>query len=139
MSPKIQEAMKRRRQSPLYKKNAREYSRKKKLDDEQYRLSIKLRQRLNSAVKRNYISGKTIDDLGCSIEAFKLYIERQFKPGMSWENREKWHLDHIRPLSSFNLSDQNQFSAASHYTNIQPLWPKENLAKNEKHKLISKM
>jgi len=62
------------------------------------------------------------------------HIEAQFKSGMTWENwsRTGWHLDHIKPLSSFDLSDRAQFLEACHYTNYQPLWAKDNLIKGKK-------
>ncbi|KKL15741.1 hypothetical protein LCGC14_2502560 [marine sediment metagenome] len=50
---------------------------------------------------------------------------------MSWENYGfyGWHIDHIKPLCLFNLSDEKQFNKACHYTNLQPLWAEENLKK----------
>lgn len=57
------------------------------------------------------------------------HLEAQFAPGMTWENRGEWHVDHIRPLASFDLTDPEQLRTASHYTNLQPLWASDNLAK----------
>ena len=59
------------------------------------------------------------------------HIESQFKPGMTWDNwsRTGWHLDHIKPLVTFDLTDPEQFRVACHYLNLQPLWAKENLSK----------
>lgn len=72
-------------------------------------------------------------DLGCSLGEFKLYIENQFEPGMTWDNYgTKWHLDHFIPLSYFDLNDRTQFLEAFHYTNVQPLWAKDNLKKSNK-------
>lgn len=102
----------------------------------QVRLANALRNRLNNAVRRNHKSGSAVADLGCSIVFFIEYIERQFSPGMSWDNwgREgsHWNLDHKRPLSSFDLTDRAQFLAACHYTNLQPLWATANAAKRNK-------
>lgn len=66
--------------------------------------------------------------------AFKVYLESLFQPGMVWENygNDGWHIDHVRPLSSFDLLDPVQFSQACHYTNLQPLWAKDNLSKGNK-------
>ena len=75
-------------------------------------------------------------DLGCSIEEFKAYIESLFQPGMTWGNwgkgNNKWHIDHIRPISSFDLSDRDQLKKACHYSNLQPLWEVDNLIKGAK-------
>jgi hypothetical protein len=99
-------------------------------------LSILLRNRLNRAIRKNYKVGSSVRDLGCSIEFFKQYLESKFHSGMSWENRgfgnDKWNIDHIIPLSSFDLSDRKQFLEACHYTNMQPLWQQDNLKKGNK-------
>jgi len=67
--------------------------------------------------------------LGCTLTEARLHIEQQFRPGMTWDNHGEWHIDHVRPLASFDLSDPEQVRACAHYTNLQPLWAVENLAK----------
>lgn len=95
-------------------------------------LSKVLRNRLYIAIKRGYKSGSAVQDLGCSIEEFKAHIEKQFHSGMTWANHGMWHLDHIKPLASFDLSDREQFLQACHYTNYQPLLAFENLQKGKR-------
>ncbi len=51
---------------------------------------------------------------------------------MSWDNYGEWHLDHIRPLSSFDIADRAQFLIAAHYTNYQPLWAADNISKGSR-------
>jgi hypothetical protein len=53
---------------------------------------------------------------------------------MTWENwaHRGWHLDHIRPLASFDLTDESQLKEAIHYTNLQPLWAEDNIRKHAK-------
>ena len=53
---------------------------------------------------------RTVELLGCSLDELKTYLESKFQPGMTWDNysRNGWTIDHILPLSSFNLIDQNQ-------------------------------
>lgn len=100
-----------------------------------YRLRVRLRVRLNCAVRNGQRTGSAIRDLGCSIEHLKLHLELFWDDGMSWENWGKragqWSIDHIRPLSSFDLMDRTQFLEASHYTNLRPLWHTDNLHKGK--------
>jgi len=100
----------------------------------QYKLSHNLRNRLNIAINRNQKIGSAVDDLGCSIPELKVYLESKFQPGMTWDNWSDvgWHIDHIKPLASFDLTDRKQFLEACHYTNLQPLWAKDNLIKSDK-------
>ena len=109
------------------------YYKNKLKTDIQYKLSRNLRNRLRDAVKNNYKDGSAVKDLGCSIKELKQYLESKFLPGMSWDNWTfyGWHIDHIKPLSSFNLTDRNQLLEACHYTNLQPLWATDNLIKSD--------
>jgi len=99
--------------------------------DECYALSVRLRSRLNKAIKNGYKSGSAVKDLGCSIAELKQHLEAQFLDCMTWENYGEWHIDHIKPLASFDLTDRKQLKQACHYTNLQPLWAKDNLKKNK--------
>ncbi len=116
--------------------NARvgKYRKERRHTDEGFKLSCALRDRLNDAVSRDAKVGSAVNDLGCSIELFKEYIEERFKDGMTWDNWSLygWHLDHIIPLSSFDLTDRSQYLRACHYTNLQPLWARDNLSKGNK-------
>ena len=73
--------------------------------------------------------------LGCTVKEFKLYLEKKFKPGMSWENHGLygWHIDHIKPVSKFKLIDPEEQKKCFHYTTLQPLWAKENIKKGNKY------
>jgi len=94
------------------------------------RLFAALRSRLRSALfsKRK----TTCEYLGCSLSFFRSHLEAQFRPGMTWENFGEWHMDHIVPLSAFDLSDPKQIEIACNWTNIRPLWAKDNLRKSAK-------
>jgi len=96
------------------------------------RLKHSLRSRLHTALKFNYKTGSAVNDLGCSIEQFKLYLESKWQDGMTWDNygRDGWHIDHIIPLDAFDLSNSIELKKACHYTNLQPLWAHDNLSKN---------
>jgi hypothetical protein len=70
-----------------------------------------------------------VRDLGMSIAEFRVYIAARFGPGMSWDNYGAWHLDHVKPLAAFDLTDEAQARTACHYSNLQPLWALENQKK----------
>jgi len=116
------------------RKESAEYERNRRANDTQYRLACNLRSRLGNAVRRGYKSGSAVRDLGCTIAELKEHLEKQFQPGMSWDNYGPagWHIDHHRPLDSFNLEDRGQLLEACHYTNLQPMWASENTTKGAK-------
>jgi len=99
----------------------------------QYKLSKALRSRLYHALQGNQKTGSAVRDLGCSIDELKMHLESKFQSGMSWDNWsfDGWHIDHIKPLASFDLSDRAQLLLACHYTNLQPLWAIDNLSKGD--------
>ena len=102
------------------------------LTDPKFKLKCILRMRFYNAIKRNSKSGSAVKDLGCSIEFLKSYLESKFTTGMSWNNHGQWHIDHIIPLDSFNLSIREELLKACHYTNLQPLWAYDNIRKSNK-------
>ena len=71
---------------------------------------------------------------GCSIDFLKTYLEQKFTIGITWENYGKrgWHIDHIRPCSSFNMENLEEQKTCFHYTNLQPLWWRDNISKGDK-------
>ena len=102
--------------------------------DISFKIAKNLRSRLSKAISRNIKEGSAISNLGCTLDEFKVYLESMFAPGMSWDNYGEWHIDHIRPLCSFDLTDLNKIKEACHYNNLQPLWAKDNLSKISKDK-----
>lgn len=78
-------------------------------------------------------SARTIELLGCPVWRLKFYLAVLFDPGMTWENHGEWHIDHIRPCKSFDLSDPSQQRECFHYSNLQPLWAPDNLIKGDKY------
>lgn len=101
-------------------------------NDVNYKIKHNLRTRLNSAIKNGQKTGSAVSDLGCSIEELKQHLESMFEPDMSWNNYGEWHIDHIKPLSKFDLTDCQEVKQACHYSNLQPLWAKDNLIKGDK-------
>lgn len=76
----------------------------------------------------------SMDLLGCTVQEVRDHLEAQFLPGMTWDNwsLKGWHIDHIRPCASFDLTDPEQQKECFHYTNLQPLWAEDNLRKSDK-------
>ena len=69
---------------------------------------------------------------GCTIPYLRGYLEGKFKEGMTWENYGSWHVDHIKPCASFDLTKKEEQEKCFHYTNLQPLWALENIKKGKK-------
>jgi hypothetical protein len=111
-------------------KYQKHYIKRRRQTDVNFYLKDRLRSRLYYALKRNQKTGSAVKDLGCTIPELKKHMESKFQPGMTWDNRGKeWHIDHIIPLATFNLQDRRQFLVACHYTNLQPLWARDNMVK----------
>ena len=111
----------------------RRYRKKRLATDPQYRARANLRKSLKTAIKKieGEKSHKFSTLLGCSYEELSSHLESQFVEGMSWENYGEWHIDHVRPLSSFNLLEREEQLKCCNYTNLQPLWARDNLVKGD--------
>jgi hypothetical protein len=112
----------------------RERSARKQKEDVGWRLGRCLRKRIWDAVRG--ISKKADSTqalIGCSAEELKRHLQIRFRPGMSWDNYGEWHIDHIRPCASFDLTDPEQQRACFNFKNLQPLWAKDNLSKGAKY------
>ena len=95
------------------------------------KLKASLRSRLYAFVKgKNKKS--SFEYVGCSIGELKKHLSFQFTEGMSWENYGDWHIDHIKPCASFDLSIEEEKHKCFNYSNLQPLWAKDNLKKGTK-------
>ena len=108
------------------------YHKFKTLTDPNYKIRKNLRRRIKDALDGKLKHSKTIELLGCSIESFRKHLEERFQPNMGWHNYGSWHIDHIRPCASFDLSDTEQQKQCFHYTNTQPLWAVDNMKKGDK-------
>lgn len=113
-------------------KNKERYHKMK--NDSKYKIEKILRQRFLRAIKREFKKTSAITLLGCSIEECKKYLESKFQEGMTWENHGifGWHIDHIIPCASFDLTKEEDQKKCFHYTNLQPLWWEDNLKKSNK-------
>lgn len=112
-------------------KNKWKVNRRKR--DPIFRLKESLCARLRLALRGKNKSANTLKLIGCSIEYLKSHLESKFYGKMSWENYGSyWHIDHIRPCSSFDLSKKEEQEKCFHYSNLQPLTAKDNLKKGSK-------
>jgi Uri superfamily endonuclease len=72
----------------------------------------------------------SISYVGCTAAQLRKHLERQFQPGMTWQNHGEWHIDHIIPLAAFDFAAfPAQIKQAEHYTNLRPMWAAENISK----------
>ena len=112
-----------------------DYVLKKREQNPLFRLESNLRRRLSfaKAACGKSKSHGTKKLLGCSWQDLKIYLESKFQRGMTWDNYGEWHIDHIRPCASFDLTNPEEQSKCFHYTNLQPLWAKDNLSKGKKY------
>lgn len=111
-----------------------EYRKIRRKTDINFKIVNNLRGRIYAVLKRNRKSKHTLELLGCSIKQLKQHLEKQFVRGMSWSNYgyRGWHIDHIKPCCKFNLRKKSEQLKCFNYTNLQPLWAKENLKKHNK-------
>lgn len=123
----------RRRNNDRQKYNAysRSYKRNRYATDPNYKLASRLRSRLAKVLRISKAPkyDSTFALVGCDIEFLRGYLQAQFREGMQWNNL---HVDHIRPLASFDLTDPEQQRQAFHFSNLQPLFAHENMAKGAK-------
>lgn len=94
------------------------------------RLSARLRVAFNRAMVKK--TANTMDLVGCDSDFLLSHIESKFLPGMTWANRSEWHIDHIKPCASFDLTQKDQQKACFHWSNLQPLWGADNCSKGDK-------
>ena len=119
---------------PENRKKRQDKWKKRYYSDPVFRAKEFIKSRLKRVLKQKkvYKPVEFNNAFGTNFCNFKRHIENQFEVGMTWTNYGEWHLDHIRPLSSFNLSNKIEFKKANNYLNFQPLWAKENLKKSNK-------
>jgi hypothetical protein len=133
-----EEYNKKKRESYQVRKNKINETRRKNLQrrrDEEPRYRVMaLHVRLYDAVKhqRGVKSAKTLELLSCTVDQLQTFLEAEFTDGMTWENYGEWHIDHIRPCASFNLEDPEEQKKCFHWTNLQPLWARDNIMKGDR-------
>lgn len=129
---KDKENAKRRNYYQQHKEETNEQYKLRRQNNPNFRLSCTLRNRLWVALKRQnaHKAERTFKLLGCSVKQLMKHLESKFIHGMTWNNYGAgWHVDHIKPCSAFDLTDPEQQKECFHYTNLQPLWARDNWSK----------
>ena len=112
------------------KKRNEQYNKKMNEVGSLSKLAHILRARIFVAIKKNNTkkTTKTSELLGCTVEQVRQHLELLFTEGMNWDNYglHGWHIDHIKPLNMFDLTDPEQQKQCFHYTNLRPLWSSDN-------------
>lgn len=131
-SPEVTE---RRKQNKIaYRPIALETFKKKYQTDENFKLKILMRSQFKRFLAEITTTYENV--LGCDLDFFKKWLEFRFDDKMTWENMGTvWEIDHILPLSKFNLSDKNEIKICGHWTNFQPLTTHDNRSKSNKIQL----
>ena len=106
-----------------------EYTRQQRKINPNFKIRDNIARRVLLALKGEQKSKPTLILLGCTIEELWKHLESKFTLGMTRENHGEWHLDHIKPCASFDLTKPEQQAKCFHYTNLQPLWAKDNAKK----------
>ena len=137
----IPENRKRKNLADRAYQSTKEYKQKQKIKrairyatDPQFVLRRLISERIRNAL-RNFKANKYFSSqelVGCTLLELRQHLESQFTIGMSWQNQGAWHIDHIVPCSSFDLTEPSEQKKCFHYTNLQPLWAHDNLSKGAK-------
>jgi hypothetical protein len=115
-----------------YKVRKNEQKKERRKNDPTFVIINNIRSRLYKYLKKLTLTkrNKTFDIVGITPQELKGHLEKQFISGMTWENRNEWHIDHIIPLSS--AKTEEELYKLCHYTNLQPLWAEDNIKKSNK-------
>lgn len=117
-----------------WRKYEREYRHCRRQEDMFFKIKSNLSSRLSDLINKRIVGVKTQELLGCDRDTLLQHLESQFIEGMNWGNYglKGWHVDHIIPLSSYDLSKEDEVKRACNYLNLQPLWWYDNLEKGDK-------
>jgi hypothetical protein len=118
------------------RKTKRDYERNRKARDPIYKLINNFRTAIYQVLKENNVqkNGHYFDILKYSPENLIEHLESKFKDDMTWDNYGEWHVDHIKPISLFQITEigDNEFMSCWSLENLQPLWGEENIRKSNK-------
>jgi hypothetical protein len=120
---------------PEVRERVRNQVRKRLKNDPVFLIKYRLRTRFYQYVKRGLAKKqvKTSKLIGCDWKYLKNHLQKRFKKGMSWQNFGKWHIDHIKPMSHFDLMKVKDQYLCCNYKNLQPMWATDNLSKGNRY------
>lgn len=120
-----------------YQEYRRNYEKNKKDSDPSYKLASYTRTAIYTCLKERNVNKykNTFDLLPYTLDDLIRHLEDKFQEGMTWENYGEWHVDHIKPMSSFNIQspEGKEFQECWSLDNLQPLWGKDNLIKGSRY------
>lgn len=124
----------RKRATESGKQYHRQWQKRRRAADPKWRLSSHMRTLIHRGIGKHKAGRSWREFVPYSLEELMAHLEAQFAPGMTWDNHGEWHVDHIRPLCSFEFQtpDDPQFREAWALSNLQPLWAGDNLRKSGK-------
>lgn len=128
----------RARSNDAARDSAAKYQRERRLKNPKYAMGARMSAAIYQSL-RDAKAGRSWEKIvGFTKDELAAHLERQFSRGMSWKNYGEWHIDHIRPISSFNYSSENdaEFRACWSLANLRPLWALENLSKNARRDVL---
>jgi hypothetical protein len=128
--------MKQRQYFQRYKPKVNKRYNERYQTEPHFRIGVSLRKRLTLALKARgkRKAARLVELIGCTIPELAAHLEHKFQPGMTWNNYGRWHIDHILPCASFDLTEMQEQRKCFHFSNLQPLWAIDNIRKSAKIK-----
>lgn len=118
-------ALKNRQYLPIKKQKIKE----RRLVDDDFRLAEVIRSKVHKLLRGIPTSYKEL--LGMDLDGFRDWMAFQFEPGMTWDNYgHEWQIDHVLPMSRFDLAESRNRAICFGWTNLQPLWTNDNRLKS---------
>ena len=123
------------------KSKRNKYERDKTKNDPIFRMQQNLRKRVHYAITHQETTKDetTMNLVGCNLDNLVDFLESNFHEEMSWDNYGEWHVDHIRPCASFDLSEDGQQKVCFNWRNLFPLWGKNNQIKGDRYDLLDEL
>ena len=108
------------------------WERKRRANDPAWRVSAHMRVLMHRSLRSRKEGRSWREFVGYTLAELMHHLERQFQPGMCWENHGEWHIDHIVPRAEFQYTSPSEeaFQRCWALPNLRPIWAKDNVRKN---------